>query len=131
MQPAYFETHFRTDATIASWPDQFAIVTGFATTDEVWSDERNHEADQRLHRHLNDAGFKPIRLTGFSPVTGHAEASWAVPMDWQAACNLGLDFLQDAVYWVDGDSLWITYCDHRRDLVRVGNFRERLHGPVA
>ena len=127
MIPAYFETHFRTDSPVDSWPDQFAIITGFATTGESWSDDRNHSADQRLLAQLTSAGHQPIRITGFSPLTHHSEPSWAIPMNWPAACDLGLEFLQDAVYWVDKDSLFITYCDHRRALVRVGSFRSRLH----
>ncbi len=131
MIPAYFETNFRMEAPIDSWPDQFAIITGFATTGESWTDDRNDAADQRLLAQLTAAGHHPIRLAGFSPVTGHAEPSWAVPMDWPAACDLGLEFLQDAVYWVDQDSLFITYCDDRRALVRVGSFRDRLHQPPS
>ncbi|MFN5960498.1 MAG: DUF3293 domain-containing protein [Verrucomicrobiota bacterium] len=131
MIPAYFETHFRTDSPIDSWPDQFAIITGFATTGESWSDDRNHAADQQLLAQLTAAGHQPIRITGFSPLTHHSEASWAVPMDWPAACDLGLAFLQDAVYWVDRDALSITYCDDRRALVSVGSFRDRLHQPSS
>lgn len=66
------------------------------------------------------------RLTGYSTTTGHAEAGWAVEMPWDEACEVGLRSKQDAIYIVNGDELNITLCDHRRGLVLVGAFRERV-----
>ena len=51
-------------------------------------------------------------------------------MPFTEACDLGREYLQDAIYLVQGDQLSVTYCDERRGLVAVGNFRERLHVPV-
>ena len=68
------------------------------------------------------------RITGYSPppATPHREPGWAVAMDWQEACDLGARFLQDAIYVVQADALAVTLCDHRRDLLPVGTFRQRL-----
>ena len=48
-------------------------------------------------------------------------------MPLEEACDLGHQYLQDALYHVRGDQLFVTYCDQKRALVPVGNFRERLH----
>ena len=137
MHPAYFEVRFRSPKRWRSWPDAFAIVTAYATTGEAWSDSRNREADRRLEEVLRawseggQEGWAPRRVTGFSPATGHAEPGWAVPMSFEEACELGLRFCQDALFWVEDDALYVSYCDHRRALVSVGSFRDRLEGEPA
>ena len=130
MHPAYFETRFRTLTSVPSWPDEFVIVTARAPTGESWSDEENERADRRLEQVLRGE-FRVAwrqRITGYSPVSGHAEPGWAVVLPFDDACDLGRRFLQDAIYWVRGDELSVSFCDHRRALVWVASFRERLDG---
>lgn len=124
MHPAYFETRFRTPEPMRSWPAAFAIVTAHATTGISWSAEENEWADVRLRAALGDLWH--VRITGYSPTTEHAEPGWAVPLPFHEACDLGVRFHQDAVYLVESDDLFVTYCDARRALVRVGSFMERL-----
>ena len=83
-------------------------------------------ADRALEGELRKTGRWMRRLTGYSPITGHAEAGWAVEMPWDEACDVGLRFKQDAIYTVNGDELSVTLCDHRRGPVLVGAFRERV-----
>ena len=137
MHPAYFETCFRIDLSgeigplggAVEWPRQFVIVTAYATTGEVWDAKRNVEADQRLRESLEKQSVWMRRITGYSPTTGHAEPGWAVALDWQTGCALGQAFAQDAIYCVVDDTLYVTHCDQRRDLVSVGAFRLRLRYP--
>ncbi len=125
MDPTYFETHFKTPAEIDEWPEQFAIVTAHATTGETWTDAENDAANHRLENEL--AAVQWVRpVAGYSPHTAHAEAGWAVEMTFDAACDLGQRFHQDAIYYIEGDVLFVSHCDARRDPVRVGRFRERL-----
>lgn len=125
MHPAYFETHFRTP-DLGEWPPEFVIVSAYATTGESWPLERNIAADQELEKYLRGKSLWIRRITGYSPTTNHAEPSWATDLPFEAACDLGLSFHQDAIYHVLGDVLSVSYCDQRRGLVRVGNFRERV-----
>jgi len=67
------------------------------------------------------------RITGYSPATGHAEPGWGIELSLGEACDLRLRYKQDAIYYVIGDQLWVTFCDDRRQLVRVGSFADRLH----
>ena len=127
MSPAYFETHFQHEGRDDGWPSKFAIITAYNTTGETWSPERNSAADTDLAAELAAMRVWRRQITGYSPSTGHAEPGWAVELSLNDACDLGLRYTQDAIYYVTGDKLWVTFCDERRQLVRVGSFAARLH----
>lgn len=126
MHPAYFDTRFRVDTLPDDWPTRFVILSAWATTGQTWTRQANEMADHQLGQLLADGGRWHLRITGYSPFTGHAEPSWAFPMSLEEACDLGQRFRQDALYHVDGDQLSVTHCDHRRSLVPMGSFRQRL-----
>ena len=130
LHPAYFETCFRQEESFSDWPDEFAIITAYATTGETWTDEQNEAADRALEADLRKTGKWMRRLTGYSPTTGHGEPGWAVEIGLQDACEIGLRYQQHAIYFVSGDDLRVTLCDDQRELVAVGAFRERV-GPVG
>lgn len=127
MNPAYFETHFKRQMPWEDWPPEFAIITAYATTGEVWTDSENKAADRRLKAVLQQQGSWLRRLTGYSPVTGHAEPGWAVNLNFEAACNLGQQFRQDAIYYVVDNVLYVSFCDQRRAQIPVDSFRLRVH----
>jgi hypothetical protein len=126
MHPSYFHVQFSVPTPVLEWPDRFAILSGYATTGEVWTAERNAAADRALGETIFVMGAWRERITGFFEETGHAEPGWAAELELGAACDLGLKFLQDAIYYVHGDELSVSYCDERRALVPVGRFRERV-----
>lgn len=128
--PAYLETRFRQELAFSDWPEKFAIITAFATTGETWTAEQNETADQALESELRGNCQWHKRLTGYSPETGHAEPGWAVEMVLSDACDLGLRYLQDAIYFVSGDELRVILCGEPREHFLIGSFRERLrNGP--
>ena len=126
LHPAYFHIAFRTEAPLLEWPAAFVIISAYATTGETWSAERNQEADQRLHAELLERGCAPIRITGFDPATDHAEPSWAVELPLDEALAVGHDFLQDAIFVVQGDALLVAQCNSPHAPQAVGFFRERV-----
>lgn len=128
MPPFYFETHFKGQDNGWEVPEEFSILTAFATTGKQWTDAQNKAADLALEHELRSDNKCLSRLTGFSPETLHAEPGWAAAIGWDVACDLGLKYKQDAIYHVKGDELFVSYCDGRRALVPVGMFRERLDG---
>jgi hypothetical protein len=127
MSPAYFETHFQLEGSDGNWPSEFAIVTAYNTTGEIWSSDRNSAAETDLTAEVAAMGVWRRRITGYSPSTSHAEPGWAIELSLDDARDLGLRYKQDAIYYVTGDELWVTFCDGRRQLVRVGSFADRLH----
>jgi hypothetical protein len=126
MHPAYFETRFRTAVAVSHWPDQFVILTAHATTGEVWSAERCAQADAALHQRLVEQCGWLVRLTGYSPITGHAEAGWGCDLDLATGCEVGRQFLQDALYVVDRGGLFVCQCAQPADVVWVAPFFDRL-----
>lgn len=126
LHPAYFETRYRLDTPGSDWPENFAIITAYATTGETWTEEQNLLADQKLENELRSNYHWLQRVTGYSPTSGHAERGWAVEIPWVEACAIGLKYKQHAIYYVSRDELQVTLCDDHRELVHVGNFRERL-----
>ena len=122
----YFDTHFLNDQNITNFPSSFAIITAYATTGEQWSEQQNADADGRLKKYLDEHFSWVARLTGFSPESGHSELGWAVNIDWQEACDIGLSFKQDAIYYVATNRLSVSFCDKRRKLITIGDFSNRV-----
>ncbi len=131
MHPEYLETHFKSPGLPEVWPDEFVIITAYATTGESWTPWENSQADRRLRSELEAKEVWLRRVTGFSPTTEHTEPGWAAELPLDDACELGLHFQQDAIFHVRCDQLSVTYCDERRRLVAMGAFRERLHSEPA
>jgi Protein of unknown function (DUF3293) len=126
FHPAYFETRFRTPVVIHDWPAELAIITAWPTTDESWSDDLSRAADQRLAAELRALGVWMVRITGYSPTTDHAEPGWAAALPFHQACDIGIKFQQDAIYYVSENALWVSHCDSREERMLVGEFRERV-----
>lgn len=128
--PEYLLTRFtllpQSPECIDGLPESFAIISAYATTGESWSEEKNKAADARLFHALMKTGHTPVRVRAYSPETAHEEPSWCVEIPWNDACNIGLMFKQDAIYYVTGNDLFVTFCDDRRSLVRVNPFDRHL-----
>jgi hypothetical protein len=127
MPAEYFETQFESEQPWSNLPAEFAIITAYATTGEVWPDEVNQAADARLESELRDRCTWVQRITGYSPTTSHSEPGWAVQVGFEEACDIGLRYKQDAIYFVSGSDLSVSFCDGRRGLVHVGDFWARFN----
>ena len=121
MNPIYLETRFKRDLEndpkfdmFEILPDEFAIITAYATTGEEWEDVENNEADEQLKAYLQ-ARFSCVkRITGYSPATGHSEPGWLVNCSFDEGCDIGLLFKQDAIYWGEDGNLFVSYCGPKR-----------------
>lgn len=126
MNSIYFKTHFKSSIDPTSLPSQFCIITAYATTGEAWTKQENIAANEKLKTELDGLGVLVGEIDGFDPDTSHCEAGFIAELNWQEACDIGLEFKQDAIYFVSGDELFVTYCDNRQKLIQVGNFFDRL-----
>ena len=127
MHAAYAEVRFNVPRRPACWPECFATITGYATTGKVWSKARNRKADIKLKKFLEKLGVKIFRISGYSAKEPkHIEPGWGAPLALDDACDIGLLFKQDAIYYIINDTLFVSYCDHRRKLIKVGKFRNRV-----
>ncbi|MBM3967310.1 MAG: DUF3293 domain-containing protein [Planctomycetes bacterium] len=127
MHTAYLETRFRCESPLGELPSEFVILSAYATTGEVWSEQQNTSADQNLFRALqalNPPFLK--RVVGYSPATAHAEPSWAVAIPLAEAHRIGKEFAQDALYFVDQGALWVASCRAAVAPIYVDQFENRL-----
>jgi len=127
MHPAYAETHFAVEVPLTDSPAEFAIITAFATTGEAWTDAENRAADEALETLLRAQTHWLNRITGYSPTTGHAERGWAAELFFEQACEIGLRFKQDAIYFVRNGTLFVSHCDQRKALIELAPFLSRWH----
>jgi len=125
----YSETRFRLTGELAERPNEFVILSAYATTGHTWLAQQNVIADRRLEAELRTRGGWLLRIEGYSPSTGHAEPSWATGMTLKEALEVGRRFEQDAIFYVRDDVVSVAFCDERRGVVIVGSFQDRLdHG---
>ena len=125
FHPAYSQTRFSIQAQQIEWPDEFAIITAWATTGEVWTADRNREADERLKQTILDRRVWHHRIVGSSPDGQHSEPGWAVAILPKEAKQLGSVFCQDAVYCVSNHELSVLSCGDDRS-APLGSFNVRL-----
>jgi len=126
MPSIYFNTCFKLGLPLTDLPDSFAIITAHATTGEVWTAEDNNAANETLRAELESGGQLIGTITGYSPVTQHAEAGYAAALEFEEACKIGARFKQDAIYYVSSGTLFVSHCDHRRNLQPVTLFSKRV-----
>ena len=79
-----------------------------------------------LEDELRETRLWMRHLTDYDPATGHAEPGWAVEMSFEAACDLGRRFKQDAIFWVSGNRVWVVKCGPDRQRREIGPFADRF-----
>ena len=126
INPLYLSTFLDVGTDWSEQPEEFAIISAYATTGEKWSEERNQQADERLHQRLVENGTWLRRVTGYAPDTGHNEPCWAIAISFDEACDIGEEFLQDAIYYVVGDDLFVSHCDSRRVKTPISKFSVKI-----
>ena len=126
INPLYLSTFLDLGPDWSEQPKEFAIISGYATTGEKWSAERNQQADERLQKRLVETGAWSRRVTGYAPDTGHNEPCWATAISFDEACDIGEEFLQDAIYYVEGDHLYVSLCDSRRVKTPISEFSVKI-----
>lgn len=126
MNPIYFKTQFRSNLEQSNLPVNFSIITAYAPTGEAWIEEQNTKANKLLKNKLSNLGIFIGEIDGYNPDTGHSEKGFVAEIGWQEACDIGVEFKQDAIYFVSGEELFVTYCDDRRELMGVSSFFDRL-----
>lgn len=124
--PLYATALFHVTALPARWPAEFVIVTAYAPTGQKWSDDKNIAADQHLEAELRSLDVWRLRITGYSPDTGHAEPGWAIELSLGVGRKIGRKFGQDAIFVVRADALGYARCKEEGDVTWFGTFRQRV-----
>lgn len=111
FHPPYALTSFEVAMPPDAWPPHFALVSGYATTSETWSDNQNRQANARLLAALHACGCWHHPVTGVSPDGSEREPGWAVALPLTEAAQFGAQFRQDAIYWIEHDALAVHGCE--------------------
>jgi hypothetical protein len=93
------------------WPEKFAVITA---CNPMSSGERHDDAAAmtRLRKNLSRRGLKRHKVTGASPDWCHQEAGFAVwDVSLQEALEIGREFQQWAVFWVEGGRIEVVSCE--------------------
>jgi hypothetical protein len=125
MNAAYQNTRFRIRDAKQILEDRFAIVTAYNPHGRIAALKFNEEADARLSSRLRDMKCRCWRITGRSADFSHAEPGFAAELPLSTALVLGREFKQEAIFWVEKDSLSVITCGDD-DRIALGSFRKRI-----
>lgn len=126
MHELYRDTRFRTAAPPVQWPQQFVIITAYPPLGQAWSEARIEAAEAHLTASLVDMNRWMHRLTGYSTSSAASEPGWAVEVSPTQGAEIARRFLQDAIFVVEDDMLWVADCSDDAVKTCIGLFSERL-----
>lgn len=124
MNPAYFETIFLITDIPNQWPSSFAIITVWNPMDQKLSIKQNQSRDKELLLKFTKNN-KFSSLIGSSPDYLHQEKSYIIEVSLQEAVQIGNDYNQRAVYYVENENLQLIDCK-TREKFSLGNFKDRI-----
>jgi hypothetical protein len=125
--PEYFETRFAPKEPRPScWPKAFAVITACNPLGGGLHKEADAQATIRLEEAIKRAGLGCHQVTGYSADGKHSEPGFAVwGCELDAATQLGREFAQNAIYWVEEGQLDVVSCSSA-EREHVGLWLERL-----
>ena len=110
--PEYHETRFTPKEPLPSrWPKAFAVITACNPLGQGLDEEADKAATVCLRKAINRLGMKRHRVTGVSADMKHREPGFAVwGCDLPAAIQLGREFAQNAIFWIEEGKLDVVSC---------------------
>ncbi|MGX9460862.1 DUF3293 domain-containing protein [Shewanella sp. A14] len=123
----YQNTHFLFTQRLSNdFP--FAIVTAHNPCGSLLSPSQNRLLDRQLQSKIQQYNRPYRSLIGAAPDLSHMEKSWAIFIDKEQALELGREFNQHAIYYVNKGLLSLVGCvDSMLGEVDMGMFNHRLH----
>ena len=125
-ETAYDQAHFQLDSPPMDLPVGFGIVTACNPMGVTVEASVNEDLDRDLGLSLLRRGIPHFRVTGGSRDMSHAEPGYGCAVDLERIVELGRQWNQEAVFWVQGDQLFLVSCDGSKHEEPLGSFRERL-----
>jgi hypothetical protein len=124
MNPAYVQTVIR--AADVPFPESFAIVTAYNPNGIEQDEALNLEADQALEQLLKKKRFDYFRCSGEAPKGTWKEYGWGIDCDKAMGISLGMQFTQEAIFWIDSDVLYLIHLPDLSEM-NLGSFSTRVH----
>lgn len=123
---AYDQAHFQLDSPAVDLPVGFGIVTACNPMGVTVEASVNEGLDRDLGLFLLGQGIPHFRITGGSRDMSHAEPGYGCAVDPERIVELGRQWNQEAVFWVQEDQLFLVSCDGSKREEPLGSFRKRL-----
>lgn len=123
----YHNAHFLVTKPASGWPNAFAIITAYNPkgTKKATAEE-NLIAHEKLRRELTE--HESFDAIGCSPDLKHQEPGYAVVLaSIEEAIHCGQCHHQDAIFWIEQDSLILICCNCPTRLP-IGSWEERIVG---
>ncbi|MCL1140072.1 DUF3293 domain-containing protein [Shewanella pneumatophori] len=105
----------------------FAIITAYNPKGEVLSAPQNGLLDRKLQHEINRLGLPYRSMIGASQDRSHMEKSWAIATDKASAIKLGCLFNQNAIFYVEADTLQLVPCLMPKEETLLGAFSPRVN----
>ncbi|NVD07471.1 DUF3293 domain-containing protein [Vibrio sp. JPW-9-11-11] len=118
---AYQQPYFRFEALPKA--NQFAIITAWNPSSVWCSLVDNDRNNQCLAADLVHTGYSCV-LVGDQNFTW-AEESFAAPISLEQAVVLGQKYAQNAIYFIDGEQLFLLSCQDETPPLLLGEWRHR------
>ena len=122
--PAHIEARFRCAIPACDLPTQFGIVTAFNPFDQIATAEANTLADRHLVELLAQRGWPHFRVIGGDVSFSHQEPGWGIAVDSEELLDLGREFHQVAIFWIENGTLWLLDCNGGERII-LGKFVDR------
>lgn len=91
----------------------FAILSAYPAPAQQRSNVENERLTERLRSVIATYGARAIDVLAESPDGAHTEPSLAASLSRHDALAIALEFEQAALFWFDGERMWIDWTDGR------------------
>jgi hypothetical protein len=125
MKPEYHEAWFHCPLPPERLPAAFGVVTACNPFGRPLPDAENQRRTEALRIRLAGLGIAVFPVAGGSQDAAHLEPGFGVSgLSLDQVRELGREFEQDAVFWVEADRVLLVPCGPS-EAVPWGDWRER------
>ena len=125
INPHYFDVIFKEIKVSYQYPQTFAIITAWNPKDVILPEQENQKRNRCLQKSIKKTMVLGTKIIGASADLQHQELSLIIEGALQDLINLAQKFEQNAIFWVQGDSLELIACNSLKHF-KLGSFRERI-----
>lgn len=110
MNSEYKRTRFIASPPPDGFPTRFGVITACNPNGHIASDEQNIAETEKLREVLIHTGKHVFAVTGCSPNLAHREPGFGVVCDASEIVELGRNWEQEAVFWVEDGVVHLVPC---------------------
>lgn len=117
MNPEFLNAYFQIpNGSGGNLPSEFIIVTAYNPDGRDCPAERNQVFDIDLEALIQRKFLSSWRVIGGSRDFVHAEPGYAIETNLEIGIEIGIQFRQKAIFWVNHDDLYLIDCNSRQQI---------------